>query len=193
MFIGVGDDLVNTAAFGRGDRTIRGRRWLDRQLGTVATTLRAFERGLPGRRVRPPGFGRNAGSSRALDLRQSRRHGLGCPRCSRCRPLRPGWRVDGRHDGGGRDVASAGALRRACPRRQPDVGWDFEPDIQAPVLVVNGELDALPANGVERAEETAAMLPDGRLHVVAGAGHVPTLTRPDEVASTIQTFLARAG
>jgi pimeloyl-ACP methyl ester carboxylesterase len=74
-------------------------------------------------------------------------------------------------------------------------GLDLRPSlsgIQIPVLVVNGELDALPAHGVERAEETAALLPEGRLHVVAGAGHVPTLTRPDEVASAIQKFLAHA-
>lgn len=67
------------------------------------------------------------------------------------------------------------------------------PEIDVPVLVVNGELDALPANRVERAEETAALLPDARLHVVAGAGHVPTLTRPDEVAGTIEELLADLG
>jgi 3-oxoadipate enol-lactonase len=65
------------------------------------------------------------------------------------------------------------------------------PDIELPALVVNGELDALPATGVERAQETAALLGDARLHVVDGAGHVPTLTRPDEVATAIHEFLVR--
>jgi pimeloyl-ACP methyl ester carboxylesterase len=65
------------------------------------------------------------------------------------------------------------------------------PDIELPALVVNGELDALPANGIERAKETAALLNDAHLHVVDGAGHVPTLTRPDEVTTTIHEFLVR--
>lgn len=64
------------------------------------------------------------------------------------------------------------------------------PTLDLPGLVINGELDALPANGVERAEETAALLSDARLHVVKGAGHVPTLTRPGEIASTVSAFLA---
>lgn len=63
------------------------------------------------------------------------------------------------------------------------------PEIEIPVLVVNGELDALPANRVERAVDTAAALPDGRLHVVAGAGHVPTVTRPSAVAAAMGAFL----
>jgi 3-oxoadipate enol-lactonase len=87
------------------------------------------------------------------------------------------------------DVATAVALLETM------FGLDLRPslaDVQVPVLVVNGELDALPANGLERAEETAAMLPAARLHVVAGAGHVPTLTRPTEVASAIEGFIAEA-
>ena len=64
------------------------------------------------------------------------------------------------------------------------------PGLDLPILVVNGELDALPTSGVERARETAELLPDSRLHVVEGAGHVPTLTRPEEVASVMQAFLA---
>lgn len=84
------------------------------------------------------------------------------------------------------DAATAIALLEAM------FGIDLRPSlpaIQVPVLVINGELDALPANGVERAEETATLIDGARLHVIEGAGHVPTLTRPDEVASEIETFL----
>jgi pimeloyl-ACP methyl ester carboxylesterase len=64
------------------------------------------------------------------------------------------------------------------------------PGLDIPTLVINGELDALPANGVERARETATLLPRSRLHVIDGAGHVPTFTRADELAAAMQTFLA---
>lgn len=64
------------------------------------------------------------------------------------------------------------------------------PDLELPALVLNGELDALPANGVERAKETAALLGDAQLSVINGAGHVPTLTRPDEVAAMIHEFVS---
>lgn len=64
------------------------------------------------------------------------------------------------------------------------------PELDMRTLVVNGELDALPATGVERARETTALIPAARLHVVDGAGHVPTLTCPREVASAMEAFLA---
>ncbi|HVM40787.1 MAG TPA: alpha/beta hydrolase [Acidimicrobiia bacterium] len=65
------------------------------------------------------------------------------------------------------------------------------PEIGIPTLVVMGELDALPNNGVAVAEETVGLLPDAQLHVVDGAGHVPTLTRPGEVAGAVEAFLAQ--
>jgi 3-oxoadipate enol-lactonase len=74
-------------------------------------------------------------------------------------------------------------------------GIDLRPSLSAielPALVVNGEMDALPANGVERAKETASLLSNAQLYVVDGAGHVPTLTRPDEVAAAIGAFLVRS-
>jgi pimeloyl-ACP methyl ester carboxylesterase len=64
------------------------------------------------------------------------------------------------------------------------------PEIGRPVLVINGELDALPANGIERARETATLLCNAHFHVVRDDGHVPTLTRPDDVTAAIQAFLA---
>jgi len=63
------------------------------------------------------------------------------------------------------------------------------PEIALPTLVIHGALDALPATGLEVAEETARLIPNARLQVVAGAGHVPTLTFPEQVAEAIDAFV----
>lgn len=63
------------------------------------------------------------------------------------------------------------------------------PEIETPTLVLHGELDALAFTRPEVAEETARLVAGARLHIVSGAGHVPTLTRPAEVAQTIDAFL----
>jgi pimeloyl-ACP methyl ester carboxylesterase len=36
----------------------------------------------------------------------------------------------------------------------------------------------------------AAALPNAGLHLIPGAGHVPTMTRPAEVAAAIDAFFA---
>lgn len=64
------------------------------------------------------------------------------------------------------------------------------PEIRIPTLVVHGELDALAFTRPEVAEETARLIAGARLHIVSGAGHVPTLTRPEEVAQATAAFLA---
>lgn len=63
------------------------------------------------------------------------------------------------------------------------------PEIRTPTLVLHGELDALAYTRPEVAEETARLVPGARLHIVGGAGHVPTLTRPEQVAEAIDGFL----
>jgi len=59
--------------------------------------------------------------------------------------------------------------------------------ITQPTLIVHGEADAIVP--VEQAHQLAAMLPNSRLRVLSGAGHVPTMTRPREVAHEIMSFL----
>ena len=39
------------------------------------------------------------------------------------------------------------------------------------------------------ATAAAALLPQGRLQVMAGAGHAPFLAAPDEIAAAIREFL----
>ena len=52
------------------------------------------------------------------------------------------------------------------------------PEIRVPVTLIHGERDTLAP--LAAAQETAARLPDARLHVIAGAGHAPFLSHADE-------------
>jgi pimeloyl-ACP methyl ester carboxylesterase len=63
------------------------------------------------------------------------------------------------------------------------------PCIRVPALVVVGEHDRVtpPAAAIQ----LAGALPDGRLSVVHGAGHIPMLERPDELVRELDAF-ARA-
>lgn len=67
------------------------------------------------------------------------------------------------------------------------------PDVTVPTLVVHGAHDAMPAMTREAAEELASTLPDAELVVIDDAGHVPTLSRPCEVAAAIEDFARRRG
>lgn len=58
--------------------------------------------------------------------------------------------------------------------------------ITQPTLLIHGDADRLAS--LESAEWLAETLPNATLKVIAGAGHVPILTRPDTVAREIQDF-----
>lgn len=58
--------------------------------------------------------------------------------------------------------------------------------ITQPTLILHGEADALAP--VEQARLLAKTLPNAQLTVLPGAGHVPTMTRPLEVAREIMSF-----
>ncbi len=62
------------------------------------------------------------------------------------------------------------------------------PRITQPTLILHGELDALVP--VAAARELADTLPNAKLVVLPGAGHVPTVTRPQEVAHAINDYFA---
>jgi pimeloyl-ACP methyl ester carboxylesterase len=55
--------------------------------------------------------------------------------------------------------------------------------ITVPTLIVHGAEDAVVS--VEEARALAELLPDAELVVLAGTGHVPTMTRPSDVADAI--------
>ena len=68
-------------------------------------------------------------------------------------------------------------------------GIDLRPHVSGialPALILHGELDVfVPA---ESARWLARTMPNSRLEVFAGAGHVPTVTRSAEVAAAINSF-----
>jgi 2-hydroxymuconate-semialdehyde hydrolase len=60
--------------------------------------------------------------------------------------------------------------------------------IGTPVLALHGERDRV--SPVEVSERLVAHLPDGHLHVVAGAGHWIHVDRPDEFTKLVGEFLS---
>ncbi|MEV7012067.1 alpha/beta hydrolase [Streptosporangium sp. NPDC051022] len=60
-------------------------------------------------------------------------------------------------------------------------------EIEAPTLVVVGEFDT--ETPVSYAEHLAARIPDARLEIVPGAGHLTNMDRPDVVNRLIGEFL----
>jgi len=61
--------------------------------------------------------------------------------------------------------------------------------VTVPALVVVGEDDAYTPVG--DAEAMHALLPDSTLRVIAGAGHMPNLERPEEFNEALEEFLTR--
>jgi pimeloyl-ACP methyl ester carboxylesterase len=60
--------------------------------------------------------------------------------------------------------------------------------IQQPTLILHGELDALCS--LDDARWLNGLLPNSKLVMLPGAGHVPTLTRPQEIAAQILEFFS---
>jgi sigma-B regulation protein RsbQ len=58
--------------------------------------------------------------------------------------------------------------------------------IQQPTLILHGSADVIAP--LEGARWLAQTIPNSRLVVLKGAGHVPTMTRADEVAEQIAEF-----
>jgi pimeloyl-ACP methyl ester carboxylesterase len=66
---------------------------------------------------------------------------------------------------------------------------DLRPELSRvtqPALILHGEADVIVP--LEEARALAQLLPRAKLSILAGAGHVPTLTRPREVADEILDF-----
>jgi pimeloyl-ACP methyl ester carboxylesterase len=65
------------------------------------------------------------------------------------------------------------------------------PTIAQPTLIVHGSADVIAP--LAAAQWLAQTLPQAKLVVVEGAGHVPTMTRPGEVVRAIEQFFAPNG
>lgn len=64
-------------------------------------------------------------------------------------------------------------------------------EIAAPTLVVGGEVD--PVSGPEVTKDLAERIPGARYALVAGASHLLTIERPDEVGELVDEVMALAG
>jgi pimeloyl-ACP methyl ester carboxylesterase len=80
----------------------------------------------------------------------------------------------------------AAALRGMAARR--DMTGRLS-EIEQPVLLIVGAEDAI--TPVEEMRSMAAALPAGRLSVIADAGHMAPMERPEEVNAAIVEFLER--
>lgn len=58
--------------------------------------------------------------------------------------------------------------------------------VKAPVLVVHGEADVIP---VEASEAWARSMPNARLLLIKGAGHIPQVEQPEIFFNAVETFL----
>lgn len=93
-----------------------------------------------------------------------------------------GWRMDPA-------IRAAQRPDPGAPPPPPLDLWGLVPAIRCPVLLIRGERsDILPR---EVAERFVASVPDGRLAVVPGLGHAPTLTEPAAIAA-LRSFLTGA-
>jgi pimeloyl-ACP methyl ester carboxylesterase len=64
-------------------------------------------------------------------------------------------------------------------------------DVRAPTLVVTGDRDVRDIH--EIAERLAAEIPGAERAHIAGAGHLPSLERPDEFDRVVLAFLVKHG
>lgn len=72
------------------------------------------------------------------------------------------------------------------------VDWAHHlPRLDKPTLVVHGELDAF--YRIEHMRYTQSLIPDSELVVLEGTGHLPTLSKPMQVAAHIERFFAARG
>jgi poly(3-hydroxyalkanoate) depolymerase len=109
------------------------------------------------------------------------------------------------HIAGGRTARERGVLAAQAAnrlKRPPDLlgyafqlyavsGWSSLPwlrHLPQPTLIIAGEQD--PSVPLGNARLLAARIPDARLHVVAGGGHLFLLDEPENVVPTILDFLS---
>ena len=93
-----------------------------------------------------------------------------------------------------------GDARRADPDATARLFWDHLnqdwrdvlPTVRVPTLVVAGAASGI-GDSVGAARYTAAVVPNARLEVVAGAGHALFRERPDRFNALLEEFLRRLG
>jgi len=89
----------------------------------------------------------------------------------------------------GRKILARASSESAIRLLECIYGTDLRPQlsqIQIPTLLIHGDADGLVP--LSDSEYMATQLPNNHLHVFKGAGHVPTVTRPLEVAQSINQY-----
>lgn len=91
----------------------------------------------------------------------------------------------------GEHILGRASQEAAIQLYQCNSGLDLRPQlsrITQPTLILHGEQDNLVP--VEATEHLASEIPNSHLHIFPETGHVPTVTRPKEVADAINQFFA---
>jgi pimeloyl-ACP methyl ester carboxylesterase len=91
----------------------------------------------------------------------------------------------------GRKILARATPEAAVKLLECTHGIDVRPqlaEIDIPTLVIHGDCDALVP--LSDSEYIASQIPNSYLHILKGAGHVPTMTRPAEVAEIISQYFS---
>jgi 3-oxoadipate enol-lactonase len=86
------------------------------------------------------------------------------------------------------DNASIWTVAAPPPPLDPPAGIRLS-EVAAPVLVITGERDKTGAR--ENGQQVVEGVRDGSLHTIAGAGHMISFQRPDDVSRLVTAFTAR--
>jgi pimeloyl-ACP methyl ester carboxylesterase len=91
----------------------------------------------------------------------------------------------------GRQILGRASQAAAIQLWESTLGMDLRSQvgqISQPTLILQGDADAFVT--VKEAEWLAANIPNNHFHILKGAGHVPTVTRPREVADAVNQFFS---
>ncbi len=91
----------------------------------------------------------------------------------------------------GRKILARAASDSAIRLLEYSQGIDLRPSIssiQIPTLIFHGTQDVIIPQSAS--DYAASQIPNSKLHLFQGAGHVPTMTHPHELADEINTFFS---
>lgn len=91
----------------------------------------------------------------------------------------------------GRKILARAASDSAIRLLEYSYGVDLRPSlakIQIPTLILHGTLDVIVPQS--ESEFAASQIPNSKLHLFQGAGHVPTMTRPRELSDEVNAFFS---
>ena len=89
----------------------------------------------------------------------------------------------------GRKILSRASAESSVRLIEFTYGIDLRPklsQIKIPTLIIHGDADVIVP--LSDSEYAASQIPNHKLNIIKGAGHVPTVTRPREVAEQIDFF-----